>query len=546
MKTKKICQSVPASIRDIMEEAVRTEPEHISYRFKQNGTVRDVTMSEFYASVEALGASLTKRGFGHAHIACVAENSYPWIQTYLTVLMTAGVFVPMDKELPEDQLLFILNDSDTEVVFCDKKREEKLLAVRDKLPNVKYFVTFEREKDDGDCLSFRGLLSEGEKLPKGDFDALRSDPYELKDLVYTSGTTGTAKGVMLTEHNLVSGVHYGLMLSQIAGTCLSVLPYNHTYEAVCDILVSIRAKTTLCINESLRKVQDNLKLYKPDYIYLVPAFADHFYKSIVANIEKQGKKKIFERMMRVSDGLRKVGIDLRRVFFGAIHKEFGGHLKRIVCGGAPIRPDIGMFFDRIGFTMSGGYGITECSPLVSVNDDDKTNNFASAGHHIACIDWKIDKPDADGIGEILVKGDVVMLGYYKRPDLTAEALRDGWFYTGDYGLINEKGEIVITGRKKNMIVLQNGKNVFPEEPEFYITEIPYVTEAVVRGEENEFGEVVSLLAELYIDGERPSEDQIKADIKAAMKSLPAYKQIAHIKLRDEPFAKTTTQKIKRS
>ena len=533
------------SVREMMNFALRDNPEHISYQFQKDEEVVSVTTRAFYESVEALGAALTDLGFGRAHIACVGENSYPWIQTFLTVLMSAGVFVPLDKELPLDQMLYLLNDSDTEVVFCSEKYETMFAEHRGDLPNVKKFVCFERAEDDGDFLSFPGLIARGTALDKTAYDSLQSDENELKYLVYTSGTTGVAKGVMLSEHNIVSGIYYGLTVSHIYERGLAVLPFNHTYEAVCELLVSIQAQATVCINDTIRHVLKNVQLYKPAHIYLVPAFSDLFYDKIHTSVRKQGKEKKFRFAIRLSNFLRRMGIDLRRKLFKEIHAQFGGKLRRIVCGGAPIRPEVGKFFDDIGIILTGGYGITECSPLVSVNEDDTTNNFFSAGHRLACLEWRIDNPSPEGVGEICVKGDVVMLGYYKRPDLTAEAIRDGWFYTGDYGYLTEKDEIVITGRKKNIIIMSNGKNIYPEELELRICELPYVTEVVVSGIQNEFGEDTGLAAEIYMADETIPHEDVPGDINRVLADLPQYKRITKITYRKEPFPKTTTNKIKR-
>lgn len=534
------------SIREMMNLAVADKPEHISYMFKKDEEIVSVTTRQFYDSVENLGAKLTEMGFGKSHIACVGENSYPWIQTFLTVLMSSGVFVPLDKELPADQLVFLLNDSDSELVFCSEKYEKMFAEHRAELPNIKKIVCFDRAEDDGDFLSFEKLIADGASLDRSAYDALGSDENELKYLVYTSGTTGVAKGVMLSEHNIVSGIYYGLTVSHIYERGLAVLPFNHTYEAVCELLVSIQAQATLCINDSLRHVLKNIQLYQPAHIYLVPAFSDLFFDKINASIRKQGKEKKFRFAVKLSNALRKVGIDLRRLLFKDIHAQFGGRLRRIICGGAPIRPEVGKFFDDIGIILTGGYGITECSPLVSVNDDDKSNNFSSAGHHLACLEWRIDDPTEEGIGEICVKGDVVMLGYYKRPDLTADAIKDGWFYTGDYGYINKNDEIVITGRKKNIIIMSNGKNIYPEELELKISTLPYVTEVVVSGIKNEYGEDTGLAAELYIADETiPHGDNIIEEVNQTLTDLPSYKRISKITFRTEPFNKTTTNKIKR-
>lgn len=530
------------SIREMVTDAVNSDPQHIAYIYKNGKEQVSVTNSGFYRDIQNLGAALCNMGLGSSRIACVGENSYNWIVSFVTSLMSGGVFVPIDKELPAENIVYLINDSGAEVVFCQDKFEKVLSKHEDELQNVKHFVTFERADDDGRYLSFDLLKKKGEELSKEEFCALTNDENEMKYLVYTSGTTGVAKGVMLTEHNICSGIYYGMQLSQMLDRGLSVLPYNHTYEAVCDILVAIHSHTTLCINDSLRRLQENMKLFKPDFIMLVPAFSDHFYSVIRNGIEKKGMTKSFERTVKISNALRKAGIDLRRKLFKTIHEQFGGNLCKIVCGGAPIRPEVGKFFDDIGISMTGGYGITECSPLVSVNHDE-TNNFESAGHRLACLKWKISEPDADGIGEIAVRGDVVMKGYYRRPDLTEKVLRGGWFYTGDYGYITDNDEIVITGRKKNIIIMNNGKNIYPEELEMRISEIPYITEVVVSGVKNEFGQDIALQAEIYIADDSADVSDLKEDVKKACDGLPPYKRVTKVILRDEPFRKTTTNKI---
>ena len=533
------------SIRAMMEGARNEAPDWDAYQYKiSDSEIRCVTFKEFYEDTENLGAALTEIGLGDAHIACVGDNSYPWIVSYLTVLMSAGVFVPIDRELPVDDMIRILNDSDVTAVFCGARFEELLLANRDRIPKVKYLIALDREENDENFYSQRALIRHGATLDHSAYDALASDEYALKLLVYTSGTTGLAKGVMLSEHNLISGVYYGLHVSQVFGKGLSVLPYNHTYEAVCDLLVSIHKHTTLCINDSLKSVLKNLQLFKPDYIYIVPAFLEVFYSGVKRNIKKQGKEKLVDRMLGVSNGLRKVGIDMRKVFFKQITDAFGGKLTKIVCGGAPIRPEIGKFFGDIGIWVIGGYGITECSPLVSVNDE-LANDYHTVGRRLPCLSWRIDQPNEEGIGEIQVKGDVVMLGYYKQPEKTAEVLQDGWFSTGDYGYITKEDWLVITGRKKNIIVLSNGKNIYPEEIENYIMQIDYVTEVMVRGIKNEHGQETGLLAEIY-PSEEHTREEILNDIQNKLAALPSYKNISAVEFRTEPFAKTTSNKIKRS
>jgi long-chain acyl-CoA synthetase len=316
--------------------------------------------------------------------------------------------------------------------------------------------------------------------------------------------------------------------------------------------VGIHSHATLAINSSLLQVLSNIQHFKPDYMFLVPAFVETFYKRIWATAEKTGKAKMLKTLIKVSNGLRKVGIDLRGVLFKSVTKNFGGNLQKIVSGGAPLRAEIGDFFDSIGIIVTNGYGISECSPLVSVNRADKTNDCTTVGYKVPCIDIKFENALENGEGEICVKGDTVFMGYYKMPELTEEVLKDGWFYTGDYGRYNDKGLLMITGRKKSLIILSNGKNIFPEEIENYIMQIPYVVEVVVYGVKNEHGIEESLCAQVYLDEEQVKamggidKDKVKADILKICDELPAYKKIDHVVIRDTEFEKTTAKKIRRN
>ena len=519
-----------STIKEMMELAVKEAGDKVAFKFRRDGQIIDVTYRQFYADTMALGTALASLGVGDRHIAMVGENSYNWITVYLTVLKSSGVYVPIDKELPFSDIMNIVNDGDCEVVFYTKRYEDDFMQHAAEMPQGRYFIGIDREEDFGNFLSFEILMAKGRELyADGDetYASMTSDPNALKMLVYTSGTTGMQKGVMLSEHNLVSSVYYGLQVSTVYTRSLSVLPYNHTYEAVSGLLVSIHKHVTICINDSLKFVLKNLQEYKPDFIYLVPAFVEVFYKKIMANARQNGKEATLKKMIAMSNKLRRVGIDMRKTLFASVHKAFGGNLRKIVCGGSPLRPELGEFFDGIGISLINGYGITECSPLVSANHD-MFNDPTTVGIPLPCCEIKFDNITPDGDGEICVKGDVVMLGYYKQPELTAEVLRDGWFYTGDYGRMNDKGQLMITGRKKNLIVLTNGKNVFPEEIENYIAAIPYVAEVVVYGLHNEHGLEDSLCAEIFLSAEKIKElgieDPAAAIKEGAAPALQAHRQ----------------------
>lgn len=543
------------SIKEMLDLAAKEDGDKIAFKYRgKDDKIVQITYKKFLQDVNELGTALATLGMQDKHIAMIGDNSYKWLTVYLTTLKSTGVFVPIDKELKVKEIINVLKHSDSEVLFYAERYEQYIPQIQEELPNIKFFIGLERKNHDGNILSYdifkengKKVLNQGSKI----YTDLQDDENNLKLLVYTSGTTGAPKGVMLTEYNVLSIVNYGLQVADIQTRCLSVLPYHHTYEAVAGILVALHKRACICINDSLKNVLKNLQLYKPDYIYVVPAFTEIFYKNIWNTAQKTGKAKTLKKIIPISNALRKIGIDLRPVFFKSIHQAFGGNLAEIVCGGAPIRPEIGKFFNDIGIMLLNGYGITECSPLVSVNRF-KFNDSSTVGVILPCCEVKFENVTPDGDGEICVKGDIVMKGYYKDQEKTDRVLKDGWFNTEDYGRINKKGQLVINGRKKNMIVLDNGKNVYPEEIENYVLGIPYIQEAVVKGKKNENGQEVALIAEVYLNQEKVKELQIenvearlKADLHEVCKDLPVYKHVTNIEIRKEEFEKTTTNKIKR-
>ena len=546
------------TLKEMMELSVKDAAKQVAFKYrdeKDKDKIVDVTYEEFQNDTFYLGTALSNVNITSNHIAVIGDNSYKWLTVYLTVLKSDGVIVPIDKELTAKEIINVVNRSESEVLFYAEKYEQYIEEFKKELPNVKYFIGFSREEDEDNVLSYDAFKASGkEKYEAGDKSYVsieHNDTNKLKMLVFTSGTTGNPKGVMLTEHNLVSAVYYGLQVADIKTRCLSVLPYHHTYESVVGILVAIHKRATICINDSLKNVLKNLNTFKPDYIYVVPAFTEKFYKSIWSNAEKTGKDKLLKIMIPVSNGLRKIGIDLRGVLFKSVHDAFGGNLREIVCGGAPIRPEIGKFFNDIGMMLLNGYGISECSPLVSVNRE-QLNDPSTVGVILPCCEVKIENPNEDGDGEIWVKGDIVMMGYYKEPEKTAKVLKDGWFNTEDYGKINKKGQLVINGRKKNVIVLNNGKNIYPEEIENYVMRVPYIQEAIVKAVKNDQGQEISLCAEVFLNQEKVKElgienieETLKKDVSKATKELPVWKRVTKTEIRETEFNKTTTNKIKR-
>lgn len=542
--------------KQMLEESQTLCEGRPAFRYKRGTDVIDVTYEQFYHETKALGSALAELGVADKHVAMIGPNCYKYVTIFLTMLNSEGVFIPIDRELPFEEIMYIINDSETETFFFADFYAENVKKYRDQMPKVKHFVNIEAKEDDGDILSYDKLLERGMALlDEGYTTYTDMVPVKenLKMIVYTSGTTGRAKGVMLSLGNMVNMVCYGLQVADVYVRCLSVLPYHHTYELVCNLLVSLKKGATICINESIRTVAPNLKLYKPKYVMLVPLYVESFYKKIWANLEDSGKAGLVKKMIKVSNGLLKVGIDVRKKLFGQLHEVFGGELDKIVCGGAPMREEVGNFFTSIGVAVLNGYGITECSPLVSVNRD-YFFNFSSVGIKLACLDIKIENPNEDDEGEICVKGPTVMMGYYNKPELTAEVIdKDGWFHTGDYGRIDPKDErLYITGRKKNIIVLKNGKNIYPEEIEDYIMAAPEVAEVLVSSVKDEDGSEIALCAEIYPDAallESKSDDELYTIIKGKIEEingkLPSYKKVTKVVIRKTEFEKTTSRKIKR-
>lgn len=544
-------------IVDILTQAEAECPEKIAYRYRNaKQEIVDVTYKTFGEDVRALGSALSDLGVDTEHISIVAENSYNWINVYLSVLCSRGVYLPVDKELPPEDMFYVLTNGDAKVLFYSKRFEKLFQERKAELPSVQYFIGFDREEDEGEFLSFKKLMEKGRALLAEGYaeytsNMTSSDPEALKLLVYTSGTTGIAKGVMLSEKNLVCEVYHGLQVADILTVGLSVLPYHHTYEAVVGILVYLHRHAVTCINDSLAAILKNLKTYQPDYIYLVPAFLEMFYKKIRANMEEKGKWETFQKGAKISKLLLKLGIDVRRKLFKELHEVFGGNLRLMVVGAAPLRSEVINFFETVGITVCQGYGITECSPLVSVNRNNKYADPETVGMPLPCLEVRIDNPAEDGTGEICVKGKTVMLGYYKNEEETRRVMVDGWFHTGDLGHIDERGYLSITGRCKNLIVLDNGKNVYPEEIENYVMLIPYVAEVIVKGVKDDNDKTV-LLAEVFLNKDKvkemekePDEAQLLTDIRIQTSALPMYKQVTKIKIRDTEFEKTTTKKIRR-
>lgn len=532
------------------------------YAYIEKRERRTFTYNDNLRVFNALGTWLFDRGFKQCGIAVVGDQHPDWMSAYLTAISSGGFVVPLDKELSPQTIAQFTAQTECKVLFVSEKL---FYALREGFSSlltcVVAFVIIGPEPDRAKALTdkntfvFDDIISIGEELIKAgntEFISYERDLDTLAAVLYTSGTTGTSKGVMLTENMIKSSITVCNTMIAATGenTFVSVLPLHHTFGMTCNHITAIHVGASVFMNDSIKHVMRNFADYKPTSLILVPLFVETMDKKIWDGIRKKGKEKQVKALIKFSNALRKIGIDKRRVFFKDILDVFGGKLEYIVCGGAPLNPEYIRDFDNFGVYIAEGYGITECTPLISVNPFN-TRKIGSVGMVAKGMQVRIDSPDADGNGEICVKGVTVFSGYYKNPEATEEAFTsDGWFKTGDIGHVDSENYVYITGRKKNVIIASNGKNVYPEELEEYLHSIPEILESVAVGRQVD-GQTV-ICAVIYPDFEQfkdKTDDEIisylKEKIVTINKTLPTYKHIHDIELRRTEFEKTTTRKIKR-
>ncbi len=504
-----------------------------------------------------LGTAFLDYGFNNEKIAVIGEANPAYMTTYYATVISGNVIVPLDKELEEKQIVNFLNRAGAIAVVYMPSMNGVITSHADELKTVKYFIAVGEDdiRPEG-YISYNDVLENGKSLfESGEKDILsiEQDMDKMATLIFTSGTTGTSKGVMLSQKNLIAAANASseTVIYDENSVFLSVLPMNHSYEVTCGHLALTNLGSTDYLNDSLKYVLKNLKTVKPDSLILVPLFLETMHKAMWKEIDRMGMRKKVEAGIFLSNALRKIGIDIRRKLFKQVLDAFGGNLSQITCGGAPLSPRIVKDFENFGIMIHEGYGITECSPLLAVNRPYAVR-YGSVGKAVPYCEVKIDNPDDNGIGEIVAKGDNIMLGYYEDPESTKETFtEDGWFKTGDLGRIDKDGYIYITGRKKNLIILSNGKNVYPEEIEEHLSESEYICECVVIARDNgESGQIITAIVypvmELF---EGKSDDEIyetvKADIDRINANLPSFKQVHSVEIRKTEFEKTTTKKIKR-
>ena len=528
-------------------------------------------------------------GFKGKRIALIGENRYEWVLSYLAVTCGGMVIAPLDKALPDKEITSLIKRSEVDAVIYEKKHQELFEKLKaDKEINLNTLICIDKEKVNeneqnsedtnknvksqkskteeivaelsDETISFESLLEKGRNLIKAknklyDYITLNND--EMSIMLFTSGTTSASKIVMLSQNNILSNLyayqtHFKINQDDIL---LSFLPIHHTFECSITILYGFYSGATIAFCDGLRYIQANLKEYEVSVFVAVLLVLETMYKKIMKAIADQGKTKLINTMTKISNALLKVHIDIRKIVFKQIIDNFGGKLRMVLYGAASLDKDTIIGLNNFGINSIQGYGLTETSPVLTAEAENK-HKPGSIGYPLDNVEIKIDNPDKEGVGEILAKGPNIMLGYYGDEKKTKEAFKDGWFRTGDYGYIDDEGFIFITGRKNDIIVLRNGKNVYPQELEFLISKLPYVAECMVfaRNESNTDTAIVAkivynkeVMEKDYPDTKKEDyEKMIWKDVKEINKTLPTFKHIKKVIVTDEPMIKTTTQKVKRN
>ncbi len=548
-----------ANIRKLIEWAGEMYAERPAYSFRMapgDKEVKTISFRKLREDVRALGAQMAAMGCTGKHCAVIGKFSYGWVVTYFATLSVGAVLVPLDRDWAAADLAETAKSADVSFLFCEDALAEKASYMAGELSLAAPPVLIGGNMEKTEPGSLATLIESGRELfeenPSLYFDA-RIRPDALSLLVYTSGTTGKGKGVMLSQTAVLSDLTDVVQYIDFGTKTVGVLPPHHTYGSSVMIIGHAVIGAEIYISSGIRYVQKELREQKPHHLVLVPLYLETFYRKIMANIKEQGKEELVKGMIAVSNTMRRAGVDVRDRLFASIRNAFGGRVHMIISGGAPINPEILHFFEAIGISTLNGYGITECAPIVAVN----RSRHVVPGSVGAVLDIDsvvIRNPNEDGEGEIAVKGPNVMLGYYKDEVATAEAFdNDGYFKTGDYGKLDENNILYITGRKKNLIILSNGKNVYPEEIENELIATPGVQDVVVyEGQSRRGVSFNAIVAEIFPDGEylakngvTDAEAHLRPYIDAYNRTAVPYKKIAVLKVRDEEFPKNTLRKIMR-
>ncbi len=549
-------------LKDMLNKSAQKFADRPAYVFKGEGqTFKEITYKQFKNDIDSLGTALINLDLKDKKIAIIGENRYEWGVSYLAVTCGTGIVVPLDKALPNNEIESLIMRSQVEAIIYSNKYDEIMEQLKDKKnTELKYFISMDLEESSNGVISLKKLIEKGNKqIENGDRKFLDAEinPDVMGIMLFTSGTTSQSKAVMLSHKNIVSN------LMDIAATIkvdendrfLSFLPLHHTFECTVGFLYPISKGSSIAFCEGIRHIADNIKEFEVSTMISVPILFESMCKKIVKAIEEKGKSKQVNIGMKISNVLLKIGVDVRDKVFGEVHQSLGPKLRLMVAGGAALDPETERIFNGLGITMYQGYGLTETSPVIAA-EDDKYRKIGSIGKAFPSLEVKLEDVNEEGIGELLVKGPTVMMGYYENDEATKEAIdEDGWLHTGDLAKIDKDGFIFITGRKKYVIVLKNGKNIYPEELEILINKIAGVTESFVYGKLEEDGDYKisakivydkDIMKDIYgLEDKEEIREKLWQEIKVINRTMPKYKYIKDIIITDEELIKTTTKKIKR-
>ncbi|NLU51967.1 MAG: AMP-binding protein [Clostridiaceae bacterium] len=547
--------------REIVKNSAKKYGTKPAFRFKRNGMIIEKNYLELEQDMDALGTALHSLGLKGSKISIISENRYEWAVAYLSIINGTGIGVPLDKYLPAGEVENLVQRSKGSAIFYSETYKDMMAELSKKDTTIKYFICFDESavpSGDERFMSIKSLIEKGrELLAKGERSFLDAEinRKDMSILLFTSGTTKISKGVMLSHENITSNVTSitGLLKVYPTDVHLSLLPLHHTFENTVGLMFMLHMGVTISYAEGIRQLAQNIKEFKVTILIGVPAIFEALYSKVMEGIEKAGKTKLVNTMTRVTQFLLKLGIDIRRKVFKSVLEKLGPNLRIFVSGAAPIGTDILHGIERFGITFLQGYGLTETSPVVSCTSMD-FNTTGTVGVPIKDVEVTIDNPDENGMGEIMVRGKSVMLGYYENPEETNEVMEpDGWFRTGDLGILDENGNLKITGRAKSMIVFTNGKKAFPEEFEILLNAIPGVKDSFVWGNRAPDGDM-QVCAKLVVDKDYFTEkgytveqigDELEAKIRQLNADIPKYKIIRYFVMTYEELVKTTTLKIKR-
>lgn len=550
-------------LKDMLNKSIEKFGDRPAYVFKteEKEKFKEITYKEFKNDIDAVGTSLINLGLQNKRIAIIGDNRYEWAISYLAITNGTGVVVPLDKALPNNEIESLIIRSEVEAIIYSNKYDKIMDELKEKKnTELKYFISMDLEESTKGILSLKKIIEKGKiQLENGDRKFLDAEinPDIMGTMLFTSGTTSQSKAVMLSQKNIVSN------LMDIAATIkvdendrfLSFLPLHHTFECTVGFLYPISKGSSIAFCEGLRHIADNIKEFDITVMISVPVLYETMGKKVLKAIENKGQLKKVNMGMKISNVLLKIGVDLREKIFKEVHQSLGPKLRLLVAGGAALDPETEKLFNSLGITMYQGYGLTETSPVIAA-EDDKYIKIGSIGKAFPSLDVKIEDENEEGIGELLVKGPTVMMGYYQNEEATKETIdEDGWLHTGDLAKIDKDGFIFITGRKKYVIVMKNGKNIYPEELEILINKISGVTESFVYGKLQDDGDYKisakivydkDIIKDVYgIEDKKEIRDRLWQEIKSINKKMPTYKYIKDIEITDEELIKTTTRKIKR-